>query len=71
MGDIPEHLKDSHYSGAEKLGHGSGYKYPHSYPHNYVKQQYLPRELADRTYYTPGQNKLEQQTEKYWKEIKK
>lgn len=71
MGDIPEHLKDSHYSGAEKLGHGSGYKYPHSYPHNYVKQQYLPNELADRTYYTPGQNKLEQQTEKYWKEIKK
>lgn len=71
MGEIPSHLKDSHYGGAEKLGHGSGYKYPHSYPHSYVKQQYLPDEIADRVYYKPGNNKLEQQTDRYWQEIKK
>ncbi len=71
MGDIPPHLKDAHYSGAQKLGHGSGYKYPHSYPNNFVKQQYLPDTIKDHKYYTYGKNKLEMQTEKYWNEIKK
>jgi len=71
MGDIPAHLKDSHYSGAKSLGHGNNYKYPHSYPGSYVHQQYLPDSLLGRKYYVPGENKLEQQTEKYWQEIKK
>lgn len=71
MGDIPAHLKDAHYSGAKKLGHGIEYKYPHSYPNNYVKQQYLPDTIKDRKYYIPSNNKLERQTEQYWKEIKK
>ena len=39
---VPSHLRDCHYSGAEKLGHGDGYKYAHDYPNHYVKQQYLP-----------------------------
>lgn len=47
---IPTHLKDAHYSGAKDLGH-IGYKYPHEYKNHYVKQQYLPDELVDRTYY--------------------
>ena len=38
-GDIPSHLKDSHYSGSQKLGHGLTYKYPHSYPDHYIEQQ--------------------------------
>lgn len=71
MGDVPAHLKDSHYSGASKLGHGSNYKYPHSYPNHYVKQQYIPDTLLGRTYYEYGENKLEQQTKAYWDEIKK
>lgn len=71
MGDIPPHLKDSHYSGASKLGHGNNYKYPHSYPNSYVKQQYLPDTLKNRKYYEFGSNKLEQQTKKYWDEVKK
>lgn len=71
MGDIPPHLKDAHYSGASKLGHGISYKYPHSYPNNYVKQQYLPDTLKNSKYYIPSNNKLEKQTEKYWNEIKK
>lgn len=71
MGDIPAHLKDSHYGGASSLGHGTGYKYPHAYPHSYVKQQYLPDTLLGRKYYQYGENKLESQTKKYWDEIKK
>jgi putative ATPase len=40
--EVPEHLKDTHYKGAEKLGHGKGYKYAHGFPGHYVKQEYLP-----------------------------
>lgn len=56
---IPFHLKDAHYSGAQSLGHGEGYKYAHDYPGNYVKQQYLPNELIDRVYYHPTENGYE------------
>lgn len=52
-GDIPAHLKDSHYQGAEKLGHGQGYLYPHNYPNGWVKQEYLPNELKNTIYYEP------------------
>lgn len=51
-GEVPNHLKDAHYKGAEKLGHGTSYKYPH----DWVKQQYLPDSLLDRTYYVPKEN---------------
>ena len=51
-GQVPDHLKDSHYSGASKLGHGNTYKYAHNYPNGYIKQQYLPAPLMDATYYT-------------------
>jgi len=52
--DVPDHLKDSHYAGAEKLGRGTDYKYPHAFG-GYVKQQYLPDNLykAGVTYYHP------------------
>lgn len=50
---VPVHLKDSHYKGAGKLGHGMGYLYAHNFPEHYVKQQYLPDEIADRTFYHP------------------
>lgn len=56
IGNIPEHLKDAHYSGAKVMGHGIGYKYPHDYPNSWVNQQYLPDELKDRKYYKPNQN---------------
>ena len=55
-GEVPNHLKDAHYKGAEKLGHGTSYKYPHDYPHDWVRQQYLPDSLLDRTYYVPKEN---------------
>ncbi len=56
---VPNHLKDCHYSGAEKLGHGIGYKYAHNYDGNYVKQQYLPDELVGTVYYEPTENGVE------------
>ncbi|OZB90564.1 replication-associated recombination protein A [Paenibacillus sp. XY044] len=48
--EVPLHLRDTHYKGAVKLGH-EGYKYPHNYPGHYVKQDYLPKEIAGRAFY--------------------
>ena len=69
-GEIPANLRDSHYGGAAKLGHGLGYQYAHDYPNHYVKQQYLPDVLKDRVYYRYGENKTEQAARRYWEEIK-
>jgi len=69
-GDIPAHLKDAHYGGAQKLGHGLTYKYPHNFPGNYVSQQYLPDLLKDTVYYEPGKNKSETQAKDYWDKLK-
>lgn len=60
-GQVPAHLRDSHYAGAQKLGHGANYRYPHDYPHSVVAQQYLPDELAGRRYYEPTGNGFEKQ----------
>lgn len=70
-GDIPAHLKDGHYAGAEKLGHAQGYQYPHNFPNNYVRQQYLPDPLKDKVYYRFGDNKIEQASLLYREKIKK
>ena len=52
-GDIPSHLKDSHYKGAEALGRGIGYLYPHDHPNGWVPQQYLPDKIKNKQYYKP------------------
>ena len=65
---IPDHLRDSHYYGADKLNRGIGYKYPHSHPSGYIKQQYLPDNLVGRSFYTPKtNNKNEQNLAQYKK----
>lgn len=69
-GDIPPNLKDSHYSGAAKLGRGLSYIYPHPYPGHWVRQQYLPDEIKDAKYYEHGDNKTEQAAKAYWDTIK-
>ena len=69
-GDVPKHLKDAHYQGAKKMGRGLTYQYPHNFANNYVKQQYLPDNIKNRKYYTPGNNKNEQLSAKYWEQIK-
>ncbi len=70
-GDIPANLRDAHYAGAEKLGRGLTYQYPHSFPNHYLQQQYLPDPLKDRRYYVYGDNKTEQTAKRYWDEIKR
>lgn len=69
-GTVPKHLQDSHYAGAENLGHGTEYKYPHSYPNHYIKQQYLPDKIEDVKYYEYGDNKAEKTAKEYWDKIK-
>ena len=59
IGRVPGHLRDAHYGGAEKLGHGKGYLYPHDYPGHYVEQTYLPEGFEDKTYYKPSGQGLE------------
>ena len=71
IGDIPNHLKDAHYSGACKMGRGVEYKYPHSYPNHYVNQQYLPDNIKNKVYYEYGDNKFEKVTKDYWDRIKR
>jgi len=70
FGDVPMHLKDAHYSGAANLGVG-GYKYPHNYEDHYIKQEYLPKELKGKIYYSEQNNKYEESLKKYWEKIKK
>jgi putative ATPase len=50
---VPVHLQDAHYKGAARLGHGTGYLYPHDYEEHYVKQQYLPDEIVGSKFYEP------------------
>ena len=63
--DIPLHIKDAHYSGAKNIGRGLEYLYPHNYKNHYVKQQYLPDSIKDSIYYTPQENKTEQNIKNY------
>lgn len=51
---VPIHLRDTAYSGAKKLGHGEGYKYPHDYPGHYVEQEYMPPSVKTKQYYVPS-----------------
>ena len=69
-GTVPNHLKDTHYSGAAKMGRGLEYKYPHAYPNHYTPQDYLPDSLEGRHYYEYGDNKNEQAAKAYWDKIK-
>jgi putative ATPase len=67
---VPTHLQDKHYKGAEKLGHGLGYKYAHIYPNHYVEQQYLPDELVGSKFYIPSEMGYEKQIQEHFKRIK-
>ncbi|MEY3697024.1 MAG: hypothetical protein RJA41_674 [Actinomycetota bacterium] len=62
---VPPALRDAHYSGATKMGHGVGYQYPHDLPNGVAKFEYLPSDLKNRTYYIPTEHGLE----KRWGEI--
>jgi putative ATPase len=53
-GPVPAHLRDAHYAGAAKLGHGEGYRYPHDYDGSWVEQSYLPEGFGSVHYYEPS-----------------
>lgn len=67
---VPAYLKDGHYSGANELGNAIGYKYPHDYDGNYVKQDYLPKELAGKKFYSPTNNGYESNIKSYLDRIR-
>jgi putative ATPase len=56
IGRVPKHLRDAHYPGAKRLGHGKGYQYPHDDERGVLKQEYLPAELSGTTYYEPTEH---------------
>ena len=62
---VPPHLQDASYQGHRELGRGVGYQYAHDYPGHYVKQQYLPDELAGSRFLEIGENGYEQEIQKY------
>ena len=59
IGSVPAHLRDAHYRGADRLGHGKGYVYPHDLDDGVAAQQYAPDELAGRRYYEPTRHGAE------------
>jgi putative ATPase len=69
-GSFPRHLQNMH-ADTYTQEREQGYKYPHNYPGRWVEQQYLPDDLVGKTYYTYGDNKLEQTAMQYWNSIKK
>ena len=70
IGDIPRHLQNKHYDGADNPNKGQFYKYPHDYPNAWVDQQYLPDILKGSVYYEYGKNKNEQAFKAYWEAVK-
>ena len=70
QGDVPKHLRDTHYKGAKTFGHGVGYKYPHDFKNHFVKQQYLPDEKISARYYEPttqgAEVAIKERLEKFW-----
>lgn len=58
-GAVPVHLRDTHYKGADKIGAGIGYLYPHDFPGHYVEQRYAPEGAEDARYYVPSEQGFE------------
>ncbi|WP_283112548.1 replication-associated recombination protein A [Lactobacillus gallinarum] len=72
VGSIPANLKDAHYAGAKKLGHGVNYIYPHDFENDWVAQQYLPDNLLTASYFTPkGNSKVEERYKLIYQKLKK
>jgi putative ATPase len=70
-GRVPKHLRDAHYAGAKRLGHGKGYVYPHDDELGVVAQQYLPDTLKNVEYYTPTDHGNERDIASRWEKLKR
>ena len=68
---VPLHLRDSHYRGAEQLGHGEGYKYPHDYAAGYVRQEHLPPDAKSCVYYEPSPHGFEAEVRERMAKLRK
>ena len=71
IGPVPAHLRDAHYSGAKKLGHGSTYKYSHDQPYGIAEQQYAPDVVADAEYYRPTGLGAEAAVRERWERVRR
>ena len=71
MGRVPVHLRDAHYPGAKRLGHGKGYVYPHDSEIGVVAQQYLPDELRGKRYYEPTSHGAERDVQARLEKIRR
>ena len=67
---VPAHLRDSSHPGAARLGDGVGYLYPHDYPEGFVRQDYLPANLLNKSYYSPTDRGYEAEIRSYLKQVK-
>ena len=71
IGTVPSHLRDAHYSGAKKLGHGSSYTYSHDAPFGIATQQYAPDPVLDATYYRPKEIGAESAIKERWERVRR
>ncbi|MDP3968361.1 MAG: replication-associated recombination protein A [Nocardioides sp.] len=70
IGPVPAHLRDAHYGGSKKLGHGQGYRYAHDEPYGVAQQQYAPDVVADATYYRPTSLGAEAGVKERWERLR-
>ena len=71
IGQVPPHLRDAHYAGAQKLGHGSAYKYSHDEPFGIAEQQYAPDTVLEREYYQPTTLGAEAAIKERWERVRR
>ena len=66
---VPNHLRDTSYSGAKKLGYGKGYQYAHSHEGNFANMEFLPDKIKGTKFYDPGNNSREEELRKYLRSL--
>ena len=71
IGPVPAHLRDAHYQGAQKLGHGASYTYSHDEPYGIAEQQYAPDVVLDAEYYRPTTLGAEAAIKERWERVRR
>jgi len=71
IGPVPGHLRDAHYAGSSKIGHGQGYRYAHDEPFGIATQQYAPDVVADAEYYQPTAHGAEAAVKERWERVRR
>ena len=71
IGNVPPHLRDAHYAGSKKIGHGQSYKYSHDEPFGIAEQQYAPDVIEDAVYYQPTSLGAEAAIKDRWERVRK